>query len=520
MKRIAGSIAILTVAAVALASGRAWGQAAKAPGDFDPVARANVIAPFIDEQTVAVAHVDLARIAVDAVAKEAVGWAPQAKAEIDQAGLAAGAWLAGFRRAGGREVYVVVSLADADFGGGRPAGVFLVVPLGKGVNENALGAMLPFGARARRGDVLVCGHPDTLRRLEHLKPDERPELVEAFRAAGDTAAQGLLLPPKYAGRVIEEMLPTLPEEIGGGPSTVITRGVRWASLSVDLPPHTSLGLVVQSQDAGAAEALLRRWGPWARAVGQAEEVRALVPDLDQIAPLLVPNAQGDRLVLKLRTNTPGAAVLGKVIARAVQSQRQAARRRQWAQIGLAMHNYHDAHKRFPAAASCDAQGRPLLSWRVQVLPFIEGGRKLYDQFHLDEPWDSPHNRKLIDQMPALYRSPLSKRMEKGYTSYLVPVGKDTVFPPGGKGTPIEDIKDGTSGTVMVVEVDDEHAMPWTKPEDLTLDPKDPAKGLGGLFKGGFNALYCDGHVELVPLPQPAEKLRALFTPSGGEAVSP
>ena len=249
----------------------------------------------------------------------------------------------------------------------------------------------------------------------------------------------------------------------------------------------------------------------------------MAPDFDKLAALAIPQASGERLLLAVDPQTPGAAALVEVLAKAARTASDPARRSQsmnnLKQIGLAMHNYHDAHKCFPAAASYDAQGRPLLSWRVHVLPYLDCNA-LYEQFRLDVPWDSPHNRKLIERMPAEYRSPASQRKEKGYTSYVVPVGKETVFPPGGKGTSMKEIKDGTSSTVMVVEVDDGHAVPWTKPEDVALDPKDPAKGLGGLFEGGFYALYCDGHVELVPLPQPAEKLHALFTRSGGEPASP
>src|SRR5262245_49932104 len=74
------------------------------------------------------------------------------------------------------------------------------------------------------------------------------------------------------------------------------------------------------------------------------------------------------------------------------------------QINLALINYHDAHGRLPPYASYDADGTPLLSWRVLILPFIEQ-HQLYSQFHLDEPWDSPHNIELLPLMPISYRAP-------------------------------------------------------------------------------------------------------------------
>ncbi len=92
-------------------------------------------------------------------------------------------------------------------------------------------------------------------------------------------------------------------------------------------------------------------------------------------------------------------------------------------IGLAMHNYLDANSHFPPAASVDKAGKPLLSWRVMILPYIDQDQ-LYKQFHLDEPWDSEHNKKLIDKMPQIYASPLREKIPL--------VRRRTWFPPDRK----------------------------------------------------------------------------------------
>ena len=86
------------------------------------------------------------------------------------------------------------------------------------------------------------------------------------------------------------------------------------------------------------------------------------------------------------------------------------------QIGLALHTYHDVHGSFPAQANYDSQGKPLLSWRVHILPYL-GEETLYKEFHLQESWDSEHNRSLLARMPAFYRCPSLPRSLKNKTTY-------------------------------------------------------------------------------------------------------
>lgn len=203
---------------------------------------------------------------------------------------------------------------------------------------------------------------------------------------------------------------------------------------------------------------------------------------------------------------------------AVSNSRQAARRMQSANqmkmIGLAMHNYAQAHRTFPPAYKADKDGKPLLSWRVLILPYLEADA-MYQQFHLDEPWNSEHNMQFIARMPAAYHSPNSRVAHQGKTNYLT-VRNDKALFPGKKGIGFAEIRDGTSNTIMTIEVPDAKAVVWTKPDDFQYDEQDPCKGLMGKWPGGFYAGLADGSVRLLPASIDPNTLRALFTRNGGE----
>lgn len=236
---------------------------------------------------------------------------------------------------------------------------------------------------------------------------------------------------------------------------------------------------------------------------------------------------------QMTTATAGIAVA--LLLPAVQAAREAARRAQsvnnMKQIGLAMHNFHDTHRRFPSS-SYDAEGEKLLSWRVHILPYIE--QSLYEEFHLDEPWDSDHNKKLIERIPSVYRHP-SRPAADGTTVYQAVTGEGAMFDPelerkaadeassdqrerGCLGLRVADVRDGTSNTLMVVEVDERHAVPWTQPQDWDYDADDPLDGLGGRHPGGFSALLCDGSVRFIAEVIDQGVMRLLITRSDGQVI--
>lgn len=170
-------------------------------------------------------------------------------------------------------------------------------------------------------------------------------------------------------------------------------------------------------------------------------------------------------------------------------------------IALSIISHESAKKHYPMVYSVDAQGRPLLSWRVHMLPYLQES-VLYRQFHLDEPWDSPHNLSLLPKMPAVFQSS-GLTLPEGYTCWLAPVSKDSVIVrpedanPYGRDTPgirNGDLNMGSALTILVIEVNAEAAVPWTAPFDYDYSPDPPLRHVGGNRRGEVISVWADGHV--------------------------
>jgi len=204
-------------------------------------------------------------------------------------------------------------------------------------------------------------------------------------------------------------------------------------------------------------------------------------------------------------------------------------RNQLRNIGLVLLEYHQDYGKFPDSCNYGNDGEPLLSWRVHVLPYL-GHQELYDQFKLDEPWDSEHNQKLISRMPEFYEHP---KLNKGEfkTNYLLPVGEGTLFADG-EGRHRDDILDDPAITMLAVEANQDQAVIWTRPEDFRYDPDDPWRGLGKIHyaKGkrsrkpiwgeGCHMLMADGRSHFVSKEYvDIHELRILFSFNGKENLT-
>lgn len=254
---------------MALLAGALHASAAATPRDH-----AARVAPYIDPQTVVIVYADLARLDIDAAASLAAEVSGIPNEAVGQALAAPEAWASSLVGAGGGEVYWILSMDD--LGVQEGLGAFVLAVVDPDGDPELVGRLLEYGTpedpaspnprpwqeffgtgdvRLIQPGLVFCGHLPTYERIAAGPASARPELVEAFAQGGDTPLQLLVLPTDTHRRVIEEMMPSLPTVVGGGPSTILTRGMLFLSVAVGLPPETSVRIVAQAADKAAAEAL-------------------------------------------------------------------------------------------------------------------------------------------------------------------------------------------------------------------------------------------------------------------------
>ena len=191
------------------------------------------------------------------------------------------------------------------------------------------------------------------------------------------------------------------------------------------------------------------------------------------------------------------------------------------QMGLALHSYHDVWNCLPPAHVADEQGRPMHSWRVLILPYLDQ-QALYELYDFDQPWDSPNNREVAQQMPSVFRCPEDRFAGPTDTSYVTLVGPGALCE-GTTPTTFADVTDGSSNTLAVVEMSDSGIL-WTEPRDLDAEQMrftinaPGGVGIRSNHPGGAEALMLDGSVRFLCDEISSDQLNALITRAGAEPL--
>lgn len=497
--------------------------AAPAAAQDDLARQAAVVAPFLDESTCFIARVDTGVDLGQAASLFGKPWLPPEQAA--QIGQQYAAFRQPFDAVGVKEVYLISVPLDLWNQADPLSLAFAVVPVPAGRDADTLKRLLHGVANnvaEVRGDVVVTGSQAVLDRLRKPQAAPRPELLAAWQATGGGQLQVAVLPPAGFAKIARETLSEPDPALGFAPGPAVARGLKWAALGLNLPPKSFGGrFVIQSADEAAAQQIERLL---ARGIAEGEKSAGFAlqfPSFLGRAKVALPKREGSQLVTRIDAEhvKPESFLelfqVPTVLAREKRFHAQSVNNLK--HLALAMHTYYDVHKSFPPRASLSKDGKPLLSWRVALLPYFEQP-ELYKQFHLDEPWDSAHNKALIAKIPEVYKPATDQKIDLGKTCYLVPVGPGTIFEKA-ETAKFQEMKDGTSNTIMIVEAAPDRAVEWTRPDDWQFDPENPNQGLMGLRQGGFAAAFADGSVRgaMGEALSPAD-LRRLFQMANGEPI--
>jgi hypothetical protein len=504
-----------------------------------------MLAPYVSDDTFAVVCLNVESIPLPADTENQIDQViklPGVAKDLGVGLLMAEGLVKKLKAAGAEQVCAIAGLGDMHDGGG-PLFVISVNP-GKSPDvERSLKGMLQeiidspssghwrtdaqdFDVR-QAGGVVLAGTKGTVARYTSEKSTSRDDLLGPFAklASDNSMLSGVFCPGPDFRRVVRELWPKLPGSLAPLRGELADR---WISLegSINLPPNMSPKLSLQTKDAEAAETFAKLWRDMPTATtefGDKGDSSRMVQGYAQLLVTMLPaSVEGTRVNIGFPSEASQFAQLGSMFSAAADKSMEKSRRvervNRLKQLILAMFNYDAVNKHFPPAAICDKDGKPLFSWRVALLPYL-GEEDLFKEFHLDEPWDSSHNRTLVDKMPDIFADPDPKVRSAagvGKTTFQVPVGKETLFF-NNEGTSPGQIKDGAANTIAIIEVDPEVAIEWTKPGDWKVDMAHPSQALGK--KPNIAAAFADGHVQVLSHNDLSDgQLRAQLTRAGGEQV--
>ncbi len=499
---------------------------------------------YVTDDVVAVAYLDLSKIDTIGMLEwvETLGFGPSSenRGKAMQTMLTAQEQFDQFAEHGVRFIYVLFRASDITYGrptwvvpisaNGDPEAVAELINAGELAPRLVLQSasrlgLLPRRCEAHGGEVLGANTAEQMELLKSKRPTQPRDLADAWEVLGKGHLGLLVFGDSDSRRVVREMFPKLPEPFQAIDGKLIADQLKWGGVVADLPPKPRLRLLAQTDSEATAktlEAALSKGLKLLKQVPQSPQFLS-VDELEALTDLIKAKTTRGQFVVSFDELLGDADRIARLVAPPVRAAQLAAQRtqrmNQFKRIVLAMLNYESARGSYPPQATHTDDGKPLLSWRVHILPYMEEG-ELYKQFRLDEPWDSEHNRLLIPLMPEVYADPdraFAHRNAAGRTTYHVPTGPGTLFA-GMSGPLIKDVTDGLSNTVMLVEVPADSASAWTEPKDWLVDFDNPMQAIRRNDRDYIIAAFCDGSVRILSLSMDTEIFKSLFTIAGGEQV--
>ena len=400
----------------------------------------------------------------------------------------------------------------------------LAIEAFEGVFEKLSGGKQRGYKVSSRDGALIAAADAQFDRLMNEKGSADSKRPEIWKAIGQGSLGVVLFGDEDSRRVVQELMPEFPSPFEAFNGDLVAVDTKWLGMSLKLDATPKLNIEIETSDETSAEtyeSLLNNAIAMARQMPQISEA-IQKSEVDFMVKALTPKRDGTRVSISASQLTNDLDRLATAFSPQIKAVRESARKTQTLntirQHLLAMHNYESAHGRFPVQFSVDKDGKPLLSWRVHVLPFLEQN-ELYRKFNLDEPWDSENNIKLAEQMPEVFWDMNGKSFEAnkaGKTIFQVPAGEGLAFN-GGTEFGFGDLTDGSSNTIGLVAMPVERAVIWTKPVDWNVDLKKPLEMLKAEGRTHVVVGRCDGSTDSFALKSP-ETWRSLLGPADGEVI--
>ncbi len=356
------------------------------------------------------------------------------------------------------------------------------------------------------GELRILGTANAVKRCAAITKNTQQQRFEtALRQFVDSPCRlAFALGPDQQRVVSKWGLPPLGSGVSkrrvSGPMPLIA-SLDWATFSFEDSDDRRLGLLTKQSDSAAVDSLWDSLPENMPRFLENETLNRLQSPPDQLAAELTIDSDGFAQRVKAWTKASYRTITKSRLGR----------------LSLALHNYNSAFRRVPPPSIQDANGNPLLSWRVAVLPFLgKQEANLYHRFHRDEPWDSPHNKSLIREMPDAFRTPGSNPAEFK-SSVEAPIGPKRYF--RDKVITLDDATDGLKHTLVLMHVPDKHNQTWTKPDQSTIDlatrMRQSAKGTGDQCL----VVRAWGDVRSLDVRKYGDEIPALLTTDGGETTT-
>ena len=459
----------------------------------------HAVTPFLESSSMLLADIDLEKIDVDATAKwvsELIGTTTSG----DDAKT-----LQGFIDSlkGGGVSHVYISAASRSLIDGGPV---VIVPCQNPAVVNGLATVAiqqapdPSSQKVHVGDkVVVAGAARAIDRIVAREGFNRPDLILPLKSA-ERLDHALVI--SLPGEAREELAALWPEHLALAPLPTpisprqIVSDVQRVVVSLRLPPEPEMKVRIETIDASAAE----------RITDLIDNVLSLAGELKSMIEVNVDVANVNLHATPETFFRLASTIAAPARARATQMQKS----NDMKQVMLAFHNYHSSEKHLPPRAFTDSQGRPLLSWRVAILPYLEQAA-MYRAVKLDQPWDSEDNRMISSTLIPTYGGDRSMGSK---TTIRAPVFPGSAWDGNGPPKTFRDIHDGLSNTIAIIDAPASAAIEWANPQPWEISVDDPMSDIFGDRQTVMVGMFDGAVITLARETMTNEKLKAMLTISG------